>query len=321
MTAPTAPSSAIDPARTALPLVLEQLAARQHGVVGRAQLREAGVSRAAVHRSVQRGLLVPVTRKVLRVAGSAPTPRRAAMAAVLDLAPCSAICRTSGLALAGVRDFRLVPVHALVPRPQRTSLLEPARVHTTRRLTEDDLTTIDGIPVTTPARTVFDLGWTLSPPALERLLERVWGLGLVDHAAMAAVLERCGGRGIRPSRLLRPMLEARGPGYRPTDSGLEARVLQILRAAGLAFRHQVVVGDRRPIGRIDFRHQQRPALLEVHSRIHHEGLLDRARDAERRHAAEAAGFVVGEVWEDQVWHHPHEVEAEARRIIGLAAPA
>ena len=53
-------------------------------------------------------------------------------------------------------------------------------------------------------------------------------------------------------------------------------------------------------------------MVEVQSWRYHIALLDAAADARRRARLEAAGFVVVEVWDTDLWHRPWVVEARVR---------
>ena len=73
-------------------------------------------------------------------------------------------------------------------------------------------------------------------------------------------------------------------------------------------------------GRVDFRHEVQPVILEVQSERYHAALSFRRDDEERRARLEDAGFVVVEAWDRQVWHAPGEVRAIANEGL-LAASA
>jgi very-short-patch-repair endonuclease len=80
-------------------------------------------------------------------------------------------------------------------------------------------------------------------------------------------------------------------------------------AAGLGtWRRQVNLGGGRWCGRVDFKHEFRPLVLEVQSERYHAALIDREHDARRRAALEAAGFTVVEIWDIEIWHHRDIVE-------------
>ena len=99
-----------------------------------------------------------------------------------------------------------------------------------RRLDASDQTRIDGIPITTVARTLFDLADVLPERQLERAFEEAERLRLFDLAAIEAVCAR--GRGRRARRRVLALLNAlREPPA--TRSELERLFLDFCRAYGL----------------------------------------------------------------------------------------
>jgi very-short-patch-repair endonuclease len=81
-------------------------------------------------------------------------------------------------------------------------------------------------------------------------------------------------------------------------------------------RRQVDSGGDRWVGRVDFRDEDLPLLVEVQSETYHLALTDARDDEVRLAALRGAGFEVVEVTDAQVWHRPDEVVdavCEARR--------
>jgi very-short-patch-repair endonuclease len=103
----------------------------------------------------------------------------------------------------------------------------------------------------------------------------------------------------------------------PPASNLERRFVDILERAGEPpMRRQVDSGGDRWVGRVDFRDDRLPLVVEVQSETFHSALIDREHDAQRLADLRDAGFEVVEVTDEQVWHRPHEVLStvrEARR--------
>jgi hypothetical protein len=97
-------------------------------------------------------------------------------------------------------------------------------------MVDEDRTLVDGIPVTSVARTQLDLAWKLRGDQLRRLLARSEELGLFDLDAIRAVVER--NRGHHGTKRLRRALAI----YEPpiwTRSEFERRFVDRLIAAGL----------------------------------------------------------------------------------------
>jgi hypothetical protein len=87
------------------------------------------------------------------------------------------------------------PIHVTVPRcaGDPRSLPDPPPgvvVHYVPQLHPDDVTTIDGIPVTSVARTLVDLAEVMSREELHATFARARELGLLDIDAVAASAAR-----------------------------------------------------------------------------------------------------------------------------------
>jgi very-short-patch-repair endonuclease len=126
---------------------------------------------------------------------------------------------------------------------------------------------------------------------------------------MHGMLEELAQRGRPGIRVMRQVLANRGLDYVPPASGLESRFVQVLRNANIKpMRRQIDTGDEAGwIGRVDFRDDELPLVVEVQSERFHSSLIDRQLDAARIERLERAGFVVVELTDTQVWHRSHEV--------------
>ena len=96
------------------------------------------------------------------------------------------------------------PSEVIVPAVARP--VAGIRIHRTRMLDPQDFTVIDGIPVTSVARTLLDLAGVLRPGDLEVAIDRAERSGLFDLTAVVDVLERA--RGKKGAPLLRRVAQA-----------------------------------------------------------------------------------------------------------------
>lgn len=154
--------------RRARPLDAEvaELARRQHGVVARRQLHDLGIGRDAVDHRLRAGRLHRVHRGVYAVGHPLLTRHGPWMAAVLTVEG-AVLSRRAAAALWGIRPSDRLEI--TVPRPVRSR----ARIEIHReRLPEDEVTHHEGIPVTTPARTLLDLAATMTAHDLERAVNQ-----------------------------------------------------------------------------------------------------------------------------------------------------
>jgi very-short-patch-repair endonuclease len=219
---PAAPSP---PHATDVLAVAEAIAARQHGLVTRRQLIDAGVSPQVIERRVQAGRLVRAFRGVYRV-GPLRSPRTREMAALLAFGPEAVISHESAagvLALAGLRPPNRI-VHVALRRGHRRTR-PGVRLHRLLGLVDTDVATVDGLAVTTAARMLLDLAPRWRPRRLERALADAIERHLTTLDTMHATLERHLGR--PGTRRLGLLIQGDGPSL--TRSELEADFLELLR--------------------------------------------------------------------------------------------
>jgi very-short-patch-repair endonuclease len=193
--------------------VIGELAERQHGLVARRQLLDRGIARGAIEARVDRGQLHAMHRGVYAVGYRRLSVQSRWMAAVLAAGPDAALSRRSAGQLWGIvpmashrpevtrltacRGFDGISVHrGLIPPDERGELL--------------------GIPVTSVARTQFDLAGGLPQRGLERAMHEAEVKGLTDRLSLWDLLERYPRR--RGTANLRAVLGAKTPaGITQTD--------------------------------------------------------------------------------------------------------
>jgi very-short-patch-repair endonuclease len=285
-----------------------RVAARQEGMVSTEQLVAAGVDRGAIAWRVRRGRLHPYHRGVYSVGHTRLTPRARLWAAVLA-------CGGPGAALLAFRaaaapwDLMPMPSGAIDVITVRRSGSRPGiRVHRTK-LAPEDVTQIDGLPLTTPTRTLIDLSDQLSPHRLQRVLHRAEILRLLDvnaiHARLAAL----------PGRRSRTLLKAlatlqRGPDV--TRSELEERFLALVAKHNLP---RPLVNHRVEGYEVDFYWPDQRLIVETDGAATHltptAFEADRARDAHLT----ALGYRVIRITWRQLTERPREVAQLLRRLL------
>lgn len=301
-------------ART-LDRMMRAMAAGQHGLVSREQLRREGAGRQAVARRLSSPDWEPYTSRVLRLAGAPVTDRQRAMAATLDAGPGAVLSHRSAAALSGIAGFDLRVLDVSRPRAGQHRPTGLATLHQPLVLPASHRAVRNGIPVTSLARTVVDLAAREHPGRVERIAHAAVTLGL-RWTALEAVLGDLPGR---PGAALIRSLVAANNGLRPLGSGLEATVLRLLRSAGLPEpRRQVDVGGETWIGRVDFLYGDERLIVEVNG-PHHEHPMQVRHDQRRTAALVAAGFRVLPLSEDLIRRRPDEVPRLVRQALERAA--
>ncbi|MGQ0519719.1 MAG: DUF559 domain-containing protein [Actinomycetota bacterium] len=305
---------------------LRELAALQYAVVALRQARQLSPGPAALRHRIEGSDWDMPTPRVLRLVGAPRGIRQDLMIAVLDAGPGAVVSHGSAAALWGLPGFSFSTHHVSRPRSRSRCEALVAVVHHPRFLPASHVTDRHGIPVTTLARTLFDLAGGVHPARLDRLVETVVGRSPSILPTLHAMLEELGATGRGGITVLRAVLADRPPGYVATASGLEARFARILADAGEPpLDRQVDVGGHEWVGRVDFLDRALKIVVEVDSDIHHSSPLDRARDARRDGLLREAGWAaVVRISEDEIWRHPHQVVARvraARRQVGRALVA
>jgi len=286
------------------------LARRQHGVVARRQLLALGMSEQGVQHRLDRGRLHRVERGIYAVGRPALTRRGRWMAAVLGCGSAAVLSHRAAGALLGVYKGPADAIEISVPfaSPRRRP---GVKVYRRPKLLESDRTMEDEIPVTTPIRTLIDLGRVLGAKPLERAVNEADRLQLVDPETLLAALDAYPGEwGIGP---LRELLGRQV--FRLTDSELERRFLRLVEEAGLGMPEtgRWVNGFR-----VDFFWPQLGLVVETDGLRYHRTPAQQGRDRLRDQAHTAAGTAHLRFTHAQVRFEPAHVLATltstARRV-------
>lgn len=207
------------------------LAAAQHGVVARRQLLEAGVTSSAIDRWIERERLQAVHRGVYAVGHLGLRREGFWLAAVLAAGPGGVLSHREAAALHELRPAARASIDVTVAARRRAPGI---RVHRVERLHPADVTEVDGIPVTSVARTLVDLAAVVSPAALRKALEEAERSHRLDVRAIESALARTRGRNGRGhERIKRALADLARTGTTVTRSRLEDRFLALLDAHGL----------------------------------------------------------------------------------------
>lgn len=290
-------------------------AERQYGVIARWQARGLGVSRGQLARRVRAGELDPLTAIVLRMRGAEVNDYQRAMAAVLDAGPGAVLSHGTAAALWRLPGFDIRDIHVSRPRTGVRRGSQLPWIHQPSCLPAEHVTVLERFPVTTPARTLFDLAGRVYPQRVERALEAAWSKRLVDGARMAAVLDVLAKRGRPGIQVMRELLSSRGREYVPPASGLEGRFRDILvRDGQRPMERQVDVGGDRWLGRVDFFDRECKLVVQIDSERYHTALIDQRADKAQTAAMESAGFRVLRFTDHQVWYEADEVVARVREV-------
>ena len=232
------------------------------------------------------------------------------MAAVLACGPGAVLSHRSAAALWGIDPSWRSPVDVIVPGGSR-----PAGICAHRSLTlrAADVTVRDGIPVTTPARTVIDLADVLDDGRLARAVNEAQVLGVLSSRGLATAVAGASGR--RASGRLRPYVDRPGA---PTRSAFEDAFLAFAERHALPRPevNQHVAGYL-----VDVLWRRHRLVAELDGRAFHDHAQPFERDRERDADLLAAGYpVVRITWRRMTRQSDREAE-RLRAILGARTGA
>ena len=274
------------------------------------------MGRGAIARRLESMRLRPIHRGVYAVGHRKLSGVAWCMAAVLAYGADAVPSHRSAAAMWGILEGWRTTVDITLPR--RVSSRAGIRTHLAT-IVPDEWTLLDGIPVTTPARTLLDLAAVLQPHELNRALERAEGLRLADGTPLVALLERHHRR--RGTASLKAAMK---DGLRPavTKSELERRFLSFLERAGLPRPETNVLLD---LGgehiEVDCVWREARVIVELDSRAWHLTTEAFERDRERDRRAQAAGWRPIRITDRALRQDPAALVAVLGALLSPAAPA
>lgn len=285
-----------------------ELAERQYGIVTRRQLLGLGFTAKSIEHRVGRGRLHLITRGVYAVGWSRLTRERRWMAAVLACGEEAALSHRSAAELWGIgRETSRIDVSVRHSTKVRRRGL---KVHRRPTLRPDDVVNRNGIPVTSPTRTLIDLASELRPLGMERAVNEADKRDLIDPETLRTALDRYEGE--RGVRVLRKLLDKRT--FRLSDSDLEILFRPIAVEAGLPFplSKQMVNGWE-----VDFYWPDLGLVVETDGLRYHRTASSQTRDIRRDRAHALAGMTALRFTHYEVRHEPAVVRAELTRATAL----
>ncbi len=284
--------------------------------MGLQQLRGLGLSARAVSHRAARGRLHRIHRAVYAVGHPKLTGYGHWMAAVLACGPRAVLSHRSAAGLWGLRPDNRSKSDISLPSPSARAK-QAIEVHRSVTLADVDITNVDGIPCTTVARTLVDLGDVVNRRAVERAVEQSDVLDLFDLREVERAIERAGPR--RGTGVLLSVLEDLD-GQTLTDTELEEAFLALCREAALPTPEVNVwmtLADGTP-AKIDFLWRAERLAIETDGGRFHRTRQSRERDARRDQllrlmAFEPVRFTGRQVAKEPAWVRACLSELIARR--------
>ncbi len=300
---------------------LGELAAAQHGPFSLDQLRELGLTAGAVRERTRAGRLHRIHHTVYSLVPKELLKREGLyMAAVLACGPGAVLSHRSAARLHELRDYGYTRIEVTVPR--RSHRRHPGvAVHRSTTLSDADITVVENIPVTTVARTLFDLGEVVTQRQLERAFDQAEIAETLDLHAINDQLARNATR--RGARRVRKVLNEHYIGQTPTWNENEEALLAITRALGIPdpdINQLIVLDDGGPAIRVDFVWRDRRVIVEADSEKWHSSRQRIEIDRRRDQRLTAAGWTVIRTTWRQMKYRPGELRETLLKLLGPASP-
>ena len=298
-----------------LPDTVNDLFAQQHGCASRIELRLHGLTDGQIDSCVRRGSLVPLHRGVYAVPGSPDTRLRRLWAATRTTEPPGVVSHRAAASIYGYHLMSDSPLELSVVRERRPRV-PGITIHQSRDLHPTQVSTIDGLHVTSPTRVLVDLGQVEPWWVVEKVLEHFLVQRLTTVPQVRAARELHSQHGRRGVGVLGHVLDKRALGDSVGDSGLESLVANVCAEAeldGLEFQHPIRLNGRDR--RIDFAVPDLKIAIEIDGYEFHSGRAQFEADRVRENELVLAGWHVLRFTRNQVVYRREYVVQTIRSAI------
>ena len=276
----------------------------------RAELLAAGLDKSAISRRLRAGTLHRMYRNVYSVAPpSLLRPEARWRGAVLACGEGAALSHRSAAALWGLLEERWDVVDVTTPRRGRKGT-EGIRLHRTRRLADEEVVVVRGVPVTTVERTLLDLADVVSLRVLRRAARQAEVLQLPVGSPRSKAHGRRGAPSLGALSLQRAELAL-------TRSELESRFLRLCRRFGLPRPEVNVIIEGRER---DFAWRDARLVVEVDGHATHGTRFAFEDDRRRDLALVRAGWRVVRFTYAQIAFDTADVAAAIRDLLDVGPP-
>lgn len=290
--------------------VVARISLTQHGTFHRHQAIDAGATPAQIQNRITSGEWIRLDRGVFALDSVHATWQRQVMAAILSAGKAIATGPTAGV-LHGIPRCR----------PGRPEITVPSgadgrsRIATVRRRADFrsiERVSVDGIPTSTAAETLFDLARRFTASELNSAIDHLLVTRKVTTAALFQVLDRTAGSRLKGTVRFREAVRDLGVGYVPTESELERLLLCVVDVPSIPRPERQVRLDwwSKMPHRIDALIALWRLILEADGRPFHTKRADFERDRRRDNLAVAHGYRVMRFTYHMLTDEPHVVRSQ-----------
>jgi Protein of unknown function (DUF559)/Transcriptional regulator, AbiEi antitoxin len=300
---------------------IARIAARQAGRLSRAQALAVGITDSSLLRRLRAGRWERVHPGVYALSGAPPTWIGDVWAAVLATGPLCSVTHETAIRMHGSEHVAPLPVTLTIPQGGHARIAGTF-VHQIDDLRPDDVTSVEGLPVSRVPRAVVEVAATIGPRRLERVLDDLVFDRRTSYAQVAAALARVARPGKPGVRTLAAVLDERS-GSIPADSDLERGLYAALVGAGLPEpRCQSALPGRGSVeGVVDAAYADCRLILEADGRRWHTRVAALRRDHERDAEAARAGWQTLRFVHEQIERHPDEVAEVVADVRAVRLPS
>jgi predicted transcriptional regulator of viral defense system len=251
--------------------LVARIAARQHRVVTRRQLLDAGLGSGKIRHRLETGRLFQLHPGVYAVGTADPGHLGHLLSAVFASGQRAVLSHRSAAVLWRLLEAKPGPIEVTAPG-KKTKRRNGIRRHSTRTLPPAETTTRLGIPCTTVERVLIDLAANRSAE-LERAVEEAFVNKLVGRTRMREALDRANGRA--GTGQLKRLLGGLLPQLPFTRSELERRFLRLIASATLPMP---IINRHQENHRVDFHWPAYKLVVETDGRGIHDNPYAFERD-------------------------------------------
>jgi very-short-patch-repair endonuclease len=295
---------------------IARLASGHHGVFSYTDAIRAGFTKRTIYGRISTNRWERLHAGVYRLNGAPSSWRQQLFAACLALGRGAVASHRAAAALWHLAGYDPGILEVSVPRgrrPRERGVLVHQVV-----LLPVDVTAVEVIPITTPARTLLDLAAVSPADAVEDALDDALRRGLVKLPRLRWRAEELGPRS--GAKVIRRLLDARTATVGSPQSVLETRLLRLLRRAGLPTPEcQHEIRDHgRLIAVVDFAYTEERLAIEADGYRWHSGRARWQHDLARRNELTKLGWRVIHVTAHDIVRRPDSTVQTVAAALRLA---
>ncbi len=292
-----------------------------HGVFTRRRALAAGLTRHEIEHSLSTGTWRSLHDGVYVHAATPVTWRGALLAACWAGGTRAVASHRSALSLYGLPGARQQVAEVTTPRWRRARHAGVV-AHETRELPDRDITEVDGVPVTTVARSLIDAAAVLRTSTLDLAVDEALRRSLVELEELWVRVEELAKPGRRGIRMIRTIIVRRHPDHELTESVREHLLLAALARADLPApipQYEIQRPGGRFVARVDAAYPDHRLALEYDSYLHHGSRGKYVRDLARRNEVTAAGWRIVHFTSDDLRNGCTRVCTVLKALLAAAA--